>query len=60
MELDASEQDAIASLVLAELDDELAWDEAFESHLGTLRELASQAREQHRRGETEPIVPGEA
>jgi hypothetical protein len=56
MELDASEQDAIASLVLAELDDELAW----ESHLGTLRELASQAREQHRRGETEPIVPGEA
>ncbi len=54
--LDAAEQDAIAALVLAELDDEVAWDQAFEVGRDAIVELAARARLQHRRGETEPML----
>ena len=54
--LDDAEQDAIAALVLDELEDERAWDEAFQAGLGTLGELAARARLQHLRGETRPMV----
>ena len=54
--LDDAEQDAIAALVLDELEDERAWDESIQAGLGSLGELAARARRQHVRGETSPMV----
>ena len=42
--LPASEQDAIASLILEELADERRWDEAFTSSQDRLSELAAKVR----------------
>jgi hypothetical protein len=52
--LPQDEQDAIASQILAELEDEAAWARQFSSSRGKLRGLANGALEEDRRGETLP------
>jgi hypothetical protein len=53
--LPQDEQDAIASQILAELEDEAAWERGFASQQGKLRRLADEALAEHRRGETRRI-----
>jgi hypothetical protein len=53
--LPQDEQDAIASQILAELEDEAAWGTRFASQQGTLRRLADEALAEHHRGETRPL-----
>lgn len=50
--LPASEQDAIAAMILAELEDEIRWDKAFASSQDTLAKLASAATAEYRAGKT--------
>jgi hypothetical protein len=52
-------QDAIASWILEELEDEERWDEAFRRSSSQLAGLARDARDEHRRGETLPLDPEE-
>lgn len=53
--LPREEQDAIASRILAELDDEAAWARQFAAERDKLRRLADEARREHRRGATRPL-----
>ena len=53
--LPQQEQDAIASQILAELEDEAAWATRFARQGDTLRRLADEALAEHRRGETRPL-----
>jgi hypothetical protein len=53
--LPQDERDAIASQILAELEDEAAWETRFASRKGKLRRLADEALAEHRRGETRPL-----
>ena len=53
--LPQDEQDAIASQILAELEDEAAWETRFASQEGKLRRLADEALAEHRRGETRSL-----
>jgi len=55
--LPESEQDAIAALILADLEDERRWNETFESSQGVLAELAAEARAEHEDGRTLPLDP---
>lgn len=50
--LSADEQDAIASQIIETLDDEKAWADRFASIPSSLRDVAREAGEEHRRGET--------
>jgi hypothetical protein len=50
--LPQQEQDAIASQILAELEDGAAWAAHFARQEDTLRRLADEALAEHRRGET--------
>lgn len=50
-------QDAIASWILEELEDDQLWDEAFSRSSSQLAALAREARKEHRRGETLPLDP---
>ena len=50
--LPQEEQDAIASQILAELEDETAWARQFAAQHDKLRRLADGARAEHRQGET--------
>ncbi|HEX6039590.1 hypothetical protein [Longimicrobium sp.] len=52
-----AEQDAIAAAILAEIQDEHRWAEAFERSPETLAELAREALEEHRAGRTLPLDP---
>lgn len=52
--LPQEEQDAIASQIMETLDDEEAWARSFRHQPATLRLLADEALEEHRRGETRP------
>jgi hypothetical protein len=49
--LPAAEQDAIASIVLAELDDDIAWTASFARSLPKLQALADRAKSQVDAGE---------
>jgi len=49
------EQDAIASQILAELEDEAAWAARFARQGDTLRRLADEALAEDRHGETRPL-----
>ena len=51
------EQEAIAALVLAELDSERRWDDLFAKSQDLLYEFAREAREEHRSGESELLDP---
>lgn len=55
--LPAVEQDAIAASILADLEDERRWSEAFASSQDVLAELAAEARAEHRSGRTLPLDP---
>jgi hypothetical protein len=50
--LPAKKQNAIAHLLLAEMDAEAQWDESFKSSQPELSKLASDALAEHRRGKT--------
>ena len=45
-----SEQDAIATLILEELEDDVRWDEAFAHTHDKLEQLAAEAMAEHRAG----------
>lgn len=52
-----SEQDAIASIILEELEDEARWEKKFTGSKDALARLASEAMEEERRGETKELDP---
>ena len=54
-QLPASQQDAIAQLILDELEDEQRWDAAFARSQATLSRLAAQVRADIRAGKTQPL-----
>jgi len=51
------EQDSLAKLLLEEIKSERRWDRAFSSSADRLSELADEALEEHRRGDTEKLKP---
>jgi hypothetical protein len=54
--LPQEEQDAIASLILAEFADYAAWADRFASHRDELSRLAEDALAEHRKGRTRPVL----
>ena len=52
-----SEQDAIAAMILEELEDETKWEKRFSVSKDSLAKLASEAMEEDRREETEELDP---
>ncbi|PMB17734.1 hypothetical protein CEN40_13100 [Fischerella thermalis CCMEE 5205] len=55
--LPASEQDAIAAMILAELEDEVRWDATFAKSQDVLAKLAAEAMAEHRAGKTQELDP---
>ena len=55
--LPATEQDSIASLVLAEIDSEKQWDELFAKSPEKLKSLADDAWAEHEAGKSEELDP---
>ena len=55
--LRASEQDAIAAMILEELEDEIKWDEAFVNSQDALAKLAAEAMAEYRAGKTQELDP---
>ncbi|QSJ20618.1 hypothetical protein JYQ62_03665 [Nostoc sp. UHCC 0702] len=53
--LPATEQDAIAAMILAELEDERRWDEAFARSPDILAKLAAEAMVEYRAGKTQEL-----
>jgi hypothetical protein len=53
--LTPEEQDALASQIIETLDDEETWAHSFRENPPMLRSLASEAMDEHRRGETRPL-----
>jgi hypothetical protein len=53
--LPQKEQDAIASQILADLEDEAAWGKRFAAQASTIRRLAEEALEEHHQGTTRPL-----
>ena len=51
------QQDALASLLLDEIEDDARWDASFAKSKGALSALAAEAMEEHRAGETEDLDP---
>ena len=57
--LPPKEQDAFAAMVLAELESEARWDQAFEESQDTLASLAEEAVADLRAGRTKALDPEE-
>jgi hypothetical protein len=55
--LPANEQDAIATMILAELEDERRWDETFARSPDILAKLAAEAMAEYRAGKTQELDP---
>jgi hypothetical protein len=55
--LPSGEQDAIAALILDELEDEKRWDKAFAASRGALAKLAAEAGGEYRAKKTKPLDP---
>lgn len=55
--LPESEQDALAALILADLEDGRRWSEAFLNSQDLLARLAEEARAEYRSGRTGPLLP---
>ena len=55
--LSDSEQDAIASIILEELEDDLRWERSFASSPDALAKLAASAMAQYRAGKTQELDP---
>jgi hypothetical protein len=53
------DQDAIAALILEELEDEARWDTSFAQSRSALEKLAAEAAAEHRAGKTKPLDPDE-
>lgn len=51
------EQDAIATLLLDELESDDHWTDAFEASADRLTKLADEALREHREGRSEPLDP---
>ena len=56
-QLPENEQNAMAELILAELEDEARWDVAFAGSPDLLERLATEADEEDRAGRTEELDP---
>lgn len=55
--LPEEKQNAIAALVMAELDDEVQWDTAFAKSQDVLADLAAEAMAEFRAGQTQTLDP---
>lgn len=55
--LSASEQDAIATMILEELEDERRWDESFARSPNLLAKLAAEAMVEHLAGKMQKLDP---
>jgi hypothetical protein len=55
--LSESEQDALGEWLLAEIQSERKWDDAFARSQDLLARLAKEARAEYRRGETDELDP---
>ncbi|MGH8002315.1 MAG: hypothetical protein ACREPR_23520 [Brasilonema sp.] len=55
--LPASEQDAIAAMILEELEDDIRWDESFANSQDALAKLAAAAMAEYHAGETQQLDP---
>ncbi|MDY7024657.1 MAG: hypothetical protein SWJ54_25475 [Cyanobacteriota bacterium] len=55
--LPEKEQDAIASMILEELEDDLKWDQAFARSSDTLAKLAASAMVEYHAGQTQELDP---
>ena len=55
--LDADRQDAIATLIMEELEDEAKWDAAFANSQNLLADLAAEAMAEHNAGKTQILNP---
>jgi len=55
--LSASEQDALASMILEELEDERRWDRAFSRSPDALAKLAATAIAEYHAGKTQELDP---
>lgn len=55
--LPETEQDRVAEWLLAEIEDERQWDEAFANSSDVLEKLALEALEELRAGRTKPLNP---
>lgn len=55
--LDADKQDAIATLIMEELEDEAKWDTAFASSQDLLADLAAEAMAEYSAGQTQVLNP---
>lgn len=55
--LSTQEQNAIAKMILEELEDERKWDESFARSPELLAELAAEAMSEHRAGKTQELNP---
>ncbi|MBN1901449.1 hypothetical protein JW926_09030 [Candidatus Sumerlaeota bacterium] len=55
--LPEKEQDAIAALIIEELEDEMRWEKAFDHSQDVLAKLAHEAMEEERTGRTSELDP---
>ncbi len=53
--LSTAQQDAIATLILAELEEEQRWDDSFARSPNLLTKLAAEAMAEHRSGKTQEL-----
>jgi hypothetical protein len=53
--LSTDQQDAIAALILAELEEEQRWDDSFARSPNLLAKLAAEAMAEHRSGKTQEL-----
>ena len=59
VKLPKKEQDKFAKWLLAELESERRWDDAFVRSADQLAKLAAEATKEHRKGRTKPLNPDE-
>ncbi|ANV83211.1 hypothetical protein AWQ21_01710 [Picosynechococcus sp. PCC 7003] len=57
--LDTERQDAIAALIMEELEDEAKWDTAFAQSQELLADLAAEAMTEYKAGQTQVLKPEE-
>ena len=55
--LPTREQDAIATMIMEELEDDQQWDESFARSPDLLAKLAAEAMVEHRAGKTQELDP---
>ena len=55
--LPANDQDAIATIILEELEDEVRWDSTFAKSQDVLAKLAAEAMAEYREGKTQELDP---